>query len=164
MKSIAAIMVLMVLLATGALAAKDMAPPPDGPPPGHGRGILGMIEELKLSPEQKRFVAQTLKDARAEGQALREAMKTARTKMGEVMDKTPGDEALIRKAAQVVGKAGEDLAVHAGKIKAKVDSVLTPEQRATLSEKKHSLRDRFKGRFEKGGKALDEWIDQQLKS
>lgn len=164
MKRIVAIMAVLAMLATTALAAKEMAPPPDGPHHGDGKGILKMIEDLKLSPEQKRFVAQTLKDSRAEGKALREAMKSARQQMGEVMDKTPGDEAQVRKAAQAMAKVGEDMAVHHGKVKAKIDSVLTPEQRAAASEKKQAFRDRFKDRFEKGGKALDEWIDQQLKS
>jgi periplasmic protein CpxP/Spy len=165
MKRIAAALALLTLLATSALAGKHMGPPPDAMGPLEpGKGILKMIEELKLTPEQKRFVAQTLKDARAEGKALREAMKAARENLGDVMDKTPGDEALVRKAAQAMAKAGEDMAVFGGKLKAKLESVLTPEQRAAMTEKKHAMRERFKDRFDKGGKALDEWIDQQLKS
>lgn len=162
MKRIAlAALTLAVLTAAVAFAAN---PGLDAGPPDHARAIIKMADEIGMTPDQKRFAAQTLKDAKPQFQALREAMKAARENMAAVMDKTPGDEAQVRKAVKDVAKAGEDLAVQAGKVKARIDSALTPEQRAKLSEKRAEFKNRMKERFEKGKGEIDAWIEQNLKS
>jgi len=163
MKSISAIVALLVLLAGTAYAA-----------PGHdkhdgpfhrdpGKAIIKMADELKLTPEQKRQVAVILKDNREKSKSLREGMRTAAGHMGDVMMKSPGDEAAVRQAAKEMAKAGEELAVHTGKVKASIDAVLTPEQKAQLLAKKEHFKERFKDRSQDRGKALDDWIEQQLK-
>ena len=168
MKRFAAVMILVAALAVTAMAAQEKGPGGSGGPesfgPGHGKGIVKMLEDLGLTPEQKSTIAKILKDNREPANALHEAMRKAHEGMREVMDKTPGDESLVRKAVQAMSKAGEELAVNAGKVKAKIDSVLTPEQRAKASEKKAELKNRFKDKFEKGKKDLDDWIEQNLKS
>ena len=164
-------MILVAALAVTAMAAQAKAPggpdAPGGPEsfgPGHGKGIVGMLEDLGLSPEQKGTIAKILKDNREQSKTLHEAMKKAHEGLREVMDKTPGDESLVRKAAQAMAKAGEELAVNKGKMKAKIDSVLTPEQKAKAGAKKAEFKNRFKDRFEKGQKGLDDWIEKNLKS
>jgi protein CpxP len=164
MKRIAAAMVMVMLLATAALAAQEKGPAGhEGFGPGHGKGLVKMLEQLNLTPEQKHKVAQILKDNREQSKGLREAMKTAHEGMREVMDKTPGDEAAVRKAAQAMAKAGEELAVNMGKVKAAIDAVLTPEQKAKKAELRAAFKDRFKDRMEKHHGELDAWIEQNLK-
>lgn len=163
MKRMTAVLALLALLACSAVAAeagKGDGPPP---PPFHGAGIVKMADELGLSADQKRKVAQILKDSKAESESMHAAMRAARERLGQVMETSPGDEAAVRAAAREMAKAGEELAVHAGKVKAAVDAVLTPGQRATLAEKKGQFKDRFKGRSEGRGKALDKWIEENLK-
>lgn len=163
MKRMTAAIALVTLLACQALAAEAGRHDGPPPPPDHGAGIVKMIEDLDLSPGQKSQVARILKDNRAQSESLRSAMRAAHERMGEVMAKSPGDEAAVRAAARDLAKAGEEMAVNAGKVKAAVDGVLTPEQRTKLAEKKDHFKGRFKDRFEKREKALDKWIEENLK-
>lgn len=161
MKRRAVFLALMAVLVATAVAAKDMGPPPGGMfGPEPFRGIVRLADELNLSKEQKRSVALILKENREKGQALREAMRAAGRSLHDVMDAAPGDEAKVRQAAQGMAKAGEEMAVFMGKVKARVDAVLTPEQKAKLAEK----RKEFEKRREQGRKSLDEWIEENAKS
>lgn len=167
MKRIIATTLALALSLTAAAGAFARHPGPDGPDgpmgPGNAKGIIKMVEELGLTPDQKSRVALILKDNRDQAKSLREVMRTARERMGDVMMKTPGDENAVRAAVREVSKAGEELAVHAGKVKAQIDGVLTPEQKTRLEARKDEFRNRFKDRHDKGGKALDDWIEQNLK-
>jgi len=164
MKRFAAAMVLLAVMAVTAMAAQEKGPGgPEGFGPGHGKGLVMMLESLNLSPDQKHQVAQILKDNREQAKGLREGMKAAHENMREVMDKTPGDEAAVRKAAQGMAKAGEELAVNLGKVKAKIDAVLTPEQKAQRDAKKAEHKDRFKDRMGKHEAEMDDWIAKNLK-
>lgn len=173
MKRFAAVMamILVAALAVTAMAAQEKGPGgpggsggPESFGPGHGKGIVKLLEDLGLTSDQKGTIAKILKDNREQSKVLHEAMKKAHEGMREVMEKTPGEESLVRKAAQAMAKAGEELAVNMGKTKAKIDSVLTPEQRTKASEMKAEFKGRFKDRFEKGQKDLDDWIEKNLKS
>lgn len=164
MKRIAAVMILVAALAVTAMAAQAKGPGGDeSVGPGHGKGIVRMLDDLGLTPEQKGSIAKILKDNREQSKALHEAMKKAHEGMREVMDKTPGDESLVRKAAQAMAKAGEELAVNKGKMKAKIDAVLTPEQKAKAEAKKAEFKGRFKDRMGKHEAELDDWIAKNLK-
>jgi protein CpxP len=171
MKGFIAAVSMMVLLASSVVYAQEKKPEAEGVKSchgmHHGMGIIKMAEELKLTPEQKKLVAQALKDNREQVKPLREAMKKAFEGLHEVMDKTPGDEAAVRQAAKEVAKAGEELAVNRGKLKAKIDSILTPEQKTKRDEMKAKRMAEFKAHFkehmEKHKKAMDEWIEKNLK-
>ena len=165
MKRIAVIMALVLAFSGTALAKDGKRGGPEGFHDGSGRGIVKMADELGLSQEQKRAVAQILKENREQEKALRGAMMTAREAMGDVMAKTPGDEAAVRKAAQAVGKASEDMAVNWGKAKAKIDAVLTPEQKAKAAQKREEFKKRIKERMDQrpNSSGTDEWIDKNIK-
>jgi len=171
MKRFAAVVALMVLLTATSVVAQDKKPEHEGGMPGHGGHGVGMIikmaDELKLTPVQKKSIAQVLKDNREKAKPLHEAMKKAFEGLHEVMDKTPGDEAAVRQAVKAVAMAGEEMIVNRGQMKAKIDAILTPEQKAELAKKKAEFKERFKERFkehmEKHKKAMDEWIENNLK-
>jgi len=163
MKRLTASLTLFAVLAFAAMAAaQDKAPKPEGMMPGHGKGIVRVLESLNLSPGQKHQVAQILKDNREQSTALRESMKKALAGLREVMDQNPGDEAAVRNAAQAVAKVGEDLAVNRGKVKAKINAVLTPEQKAKQAEMRTKFKEKFKERMGNRHHELDTWIDQNL--
>ena len=112
---IVGILVLMIAtMSAAAWAAKDAGPEGAPGPGGPEKGFVRTLEELNLTPDQKKQVAGILKENREQTQALRQSMKQAHEAMRQVMDTTPGDEAAVRKAAQAMGKAGEDLAVRMG--------------------------------------------------
>ena len=163
MKRFAAVLALVAVMAVTAMAAQEKGPGPEGFGPEHGKGMVRMLENLNLSPEQKHQVAQILKDNQEQAKALRENMKKAHEGLREVMDKTPGDEAAVRKAVQPLAKAGEELAVNMGKTKAKIDAILTPEQKAKRTELRAKFKEHFKERMEKHHGELDAWIEQNLK-
>jgi len=174
MKKIAVFVAVAALLIASAVFAKDK-PAQEGHKPHHegkcmmgkGGGMVRMFEKLDLTAPQKKQVAQILKDSMEKAKPLREQMKQAFHGMRDVMDKTPGDEGAVRQAAQAVAKAGEELAVARGQAKAKIDAVLTPEQKAKADEMKAHFKAKFAERMKehKGGhkKALNEWIENNLK-
>lgn len=164
MKRMTIIMALVALLAGTAFAAPGKGPHGVPFPHDPGKAIVKMADELKLTPDQKRKVALILKENRDKAKALRDGMKTAAGHMGDVMINSPGDEAAVRQAAREMAKAGEELAVHAARVKTAIDQVLTPEQKSQLAAKRDEFKNRFKERSEKRGKALDDWIAEQLKS
>jgi len=176
MKKIAVFVAVAALLTASAVFAQDK-PAHEGHKSHHegkcmmgkgmGGGMVKMFEKLDLTAPQKKQVAQILKDSLDQAKPLKEQMKTAFKGMRDVMNKTPGDEGAVRQAAQAVAKAGEDLAVLKGQTKAKIDAVLTPEQKTKRDEMKAKFMDKLKERMKehKGGhgKALNEWIENNLK-
>jgi Spy/CpxP family protein refolding chaperone len=94
---------------------------------------------------------------------LREAMKSARAGLRGVMDKSPLDEIALRKAAESVSAARTEMIVHMARTKAKVDAVLTAQQKATRADLRAEIKAKFKERREQGKQELTAWIDQNAK-
>ena len=176
MKKIAAFVALAVLLTASSVFAQDQKAEQEGHEHHHGMGMhhrmmgmmggmKGMFGKLNLTAEQKTQVEQIWKDSKEKAKPLRDQMKQAVKGMRDVMAKTPGDEAAVRQAAQAVAKTGEDLAVMKGQTKAKIDAILTPEQKAKRDELMAKFKDKIKERIKehKGelGKALKEGIEKK---
>jgi len=176
MKKIAAFVALAVLLTASSVFAQDQKAEHEGHKHHHGMGhhgmmgmmgggMKGMLDKLNLTAEQKTQAEQIFKESKDKVKPLREQMKQAFKGMRDVMAKTPGDEAAVRQAAQAVAKAGEDLAVLKGQTKAKIDAILTPEQKAKRDELMAKFKDKIKERIKehKGelGKALKEGIEKK---
>ena len=156
--TLAAALCALLLLST---AAWSGAPGGDGPA-GKGPGLTRMLTELDLSAAQKREVAGILKANRDNTKALRDSVKSAMDAMRGIMAKTPGDEAAVRAAAKAVADAAVELAVARGRVKAAMDAVLTPEQRAKRDALRQAFRDKWKARrLERQGE-LDAWIESNL--
>ena len=151
----------LLVLASGAFAKNTGEGLGDGPA-GHARGIVRMIEKLDLTPAQKHEVARILKDNLEESRALRDAVKTAMEQLHAIMDKTPGNADAVRAGAQTVAKAAVELAVQRGKVKAAIDAVLTPEQRARREVLREQHKEKFKARREERRHELEAWIEKNL--
>jgi len=163
MKRLTASMAIVLMFALTAWAGQGQGKGPDGPGFGHGPHIVKALERLNLSPEQKHGVAVILKNNREESKKLFEALKQSHEALREVMDKTPGNEAAVRAAYKPVAEAGEKLALNHAKVKAQIDALLTPEQRAQAQKEREEFKGKMKERFEKGRGALDTWIDENSK-
>lgn len=148
----------LLLLATAAWAG---APGGDGPA-GKGPGLVRMLGELDLSAAQKREVAGILKANRDSTKALRDSVKSAFQALRQIMAKTPGDEAAVRAGARAAADATVELAVARGRVKAAIDAVLTPEQRAKRDTLRERFLDKWKARRLERQGALDAWIEGNL--
>lgn len=164
MKRLIAVLAIVCMFSATAWAAQEQGKAPEGPGfGGPGMHMVKSLERLNLSPEQKHSVAVILKNNREEAKKLFEGMKQAHHALREVMTKTPGDEAAIRAAYKPVSEAGEKLVLHHAKVKAQIDAVLTPDQRAQAQKEREEFKGKMKERMEKGRQAFDNWIDENSK-
>ena len=93
---------------------------------------------------------------------MSDSVKSAVDALRETMAKTPGDEAAVRAGAKVVADAAVELAVARGRVKAAMDAVLTPEQRAKRDALRQALHDKWKARRLERQDELDAWIESNL--
>ena len=120
---------------------------PDGGA-GHRIGILLRLKEkLGLDEEQVEKLTAIKEECKVQSKANAEAVRAAREALRKTIE-TGASEADIRMAATSIGKALGDQAVFASKTKAKVDGILTADQKAKLEELKLEW---TKGRREQSG-------------
>ncbi|WP_051261477.1 Spy/CpxP family protein refolding chaperone [Desulfovibrio inopinatus] len=134
---------------------------PGGPGgPGGEAGIVRMIMRLDLTTEQKQSVASILKAQRETGEAKIVAFRDAMKALHDTSTTDTFNEEAVRKAYTNVSKTGEELAIMRARVYAEVMSVLTPQQRETLSKERKEMAEKGKYRIKKHMSLLDEWIDK----
>lgn len=110
---------------------------------GHGLGIaLRLKEELGLDAKQVEQLKAIKNDVKGQFKANSEAVKAKKAALNE-LTKSGASESEIRAAAGEIGDAIGDQAVLKVSTKAKVDAILTSDQKAKLQELKEQ---REKGR------------------
>ncbi|MBP2676820.1 MAG: hypothetical protein H6Q84_3660 [Deltaproteobacteria bacterium] len=96
---------------------------------GLGQGDCRMAKELNLTAEQKTKI-QGILDAELENSAaLRKQLHDNRDQLRKVAEKTPFDEAAVRKLASAQEKTHVDLIVARARTMNGVHALLTPEQK-----------------------------------
>lgn len=130
---------------------------PQGPPPpgrgfrggpggpgGPGGDLLGHLSrELNLTDEQKAQIKKIMDSAEESTKALREQMRTLHESQPDPMN-TAFDEAAVRAAAEARAKIDVELEVAHARVMSQVLAVLTPEQKAQLSEKRKQFEQRHR--------------------
>jgi Spy/CpxP family protein refolding chaperone len=127
---------------------------PQGPPPpgrgfrggpgGPGGDLLGHLSrELNLTDEQKTQIKKIMDSAEESTKALREQMRTLHESQPDPMN-TAFDEAAVRAAAEARAKIDVELEVAHARVMSQVLAVLTPEQKAQLSEKRKQFEQRHR--------------------
>jgi Spy/CpxP family protein refolding chaperone len=114
--------------------------------------LLTLRSELDLSAEQRGEIRDVFKNHKQE---LATAMKPVAAKRRALRDATLAEqtnEATIRQAADELGKAIGDAAVVGAEIRSEIHQVLTPEQRARVSQ--------FR---EQSDSAVDHFLDDAAK-
>jgi len=144
--------------------AKGDDPRPPGPPP---RGMMAdgpmggpaagmpnprmlerMADELGLTDAQRAKIKAAFETARPESQKLREQMRDAYKSMRGL---DAADPQYLTKANDVAKRIGElttRLMVQGSQLRNTVWTTLTPEQRAKLTERMTTMRDRMRERME----------------
>jgi Spy/CpxP family protein refolding chaperone len=129
-----------------------------GPGAHFGQGLLRALLNLDLTDAQKHEAALILSKYRDDGQARRDALRTAVEELRGTAEADPFDEEAIRAAFKGVSGAGEEMAVHGAKLVAELKSILTPEQKESLEEYRAARHERRKGRRGNRVSFMDEWI------
>lgn len=125
----------------------------------HG-GLLGhALEGMDLTDAQKHDIAVILKEKREEAKGCMGQMSTARKNLFALTGAPEYNEAEVRRAAHQVAEIQEQLMVLRAGAVHRIQSVLTPEQRAKWSERRAHFAEKKHDHMHDGFGHMDEWID-----
>jgi Spy/CpxP family protein refolding chaperone len=120
------------VLAAGALAARASLAQPAPGPGRFARGIRAAMATLDLTDAQKDKVKAIFASHKDEAEAFHATMKTDRDALKAAASATNPDPAAVGAAFLKVRADGEAAKAKMKAVKAEIDAVLTPEQRAKL--------------------------------
>lgn len=122
------------LLLAGALAAgAALAQPAPGQGPGpHARAIRAALATLDLTDAQKTSIKAIFESHKDEGAALRAQIKADREALKAAASAPKPDPAVVGAAFLKVRADAEEAKAKMKAVRAEIDAVLTPEQRAKL--------------------------------
>jgi Spy/CpxP family protein refolding chaperone len=122
-----------VALVAGLVLAAAASARPEGPG-RHGFSLEDKVAKLELPAETSAAVQKVLDEARPEGEALMQKAREAHEAMRALLEKDPADEAAVMAQADVAGAAMTEHRKHELRTLIRVRALLTPEDRAELSE------------------------------
>lgn len=121
------------LVLSGVLAAgAALAQPAPGGPGKLAQGIRAAMATLDLSDAQKEKIKAIFASHKDEGAALREQAKADREALKAAASAAKPDPAVVGAAFLKVRANGETAKAKMKAVRAEIDAVLTPEQRAKL--------------------------------
>lgn len=124
-----------------------------GCPMGHcgGPGMMGFgfLRDADLTDDQMTKIVEIVKGFAPDLKAKREAVRTARQGMMELMMGESADEAAVRKAYGAVSKADEEMTVLRFQMMSRIKTVLTQEQLAQAKEKMTLRHERMRDRSDR---------------
>jgi periplasmic protein CpxP/Spy len=122
-------------------------------PGGHDGPIALPLRDLALTDTQREQVRTAVAAHKAEFDAVRDRMRTARTALQDAVTADAFDEAGVRQKSVDVAAVEADAAVLRAKVHSEVWALLTPEQqqkarelRAQRAERRAQMRERFEQR------------------
>jgi len=138
---------ILILSLSGILSSAYAMPPSDGKGPGNcmrgehkagpgGRGfnVDRMAEKLNLSNDQRTQVESIMNESKDQLTEFREKMQENRKQLRTLTQTAPLNEASVRKIADAQGDLKADMIVLRVQQRAKINSILTEDQRAKLKE------------------------------
>lgn len=93
-----------------------------------------MAKRLNLSNEQRSQIERIIAASRGQMSVLRTKLLSNREQLSQMMQQSPLDEAAVRSLADAHGDLKADKVVLLAQQRAKINEVLTDEQRAKLAE------------------------------
>ncbi|MDM8551003.1 Spy/CpxP family protein refolding chaperone [Desulfobacterales bacterium HSG2] len=154
----------LVILFTGAVMAQKFGRfgmgGPGGPGMG-GPGGFGMgrgLMELDLSDAQKTEVADIIKKYRDQTENAVDSLMAAKKNLDTVIHVEEFNEADVRQTFQTIASAQEELVVLMAKIFSEIRPVLTPEQIASLEERRAGRAERMKEWIKFRRSMFDRWL------
>jgi Spy/CpxP family protein refolding chaperone len=115
----------------------------EGMGPGGPRGpmaVMGMLRQLDLSEEQRERIRALFEEVEATGAS--ERLREARQSLHDAIE-SGADEAALRAEAAELGEAEGDAAVEWARVRARIQEILTPEQKTELEELKKDAQERM---------------------
>jgi Spy/CpxP family protein refolding chaperone len=101
---------------------------------GHGRHFGRMARDLDLTAEQEKQIRGILDAEREKNAPLHQQMRENREQLRKIAEKTPFDEAAVRKLAAEKEKTHIELVVSRARAMHKVSGLLTPGQKEKAGE------------------------------
>ncbi len=138
----------VLVLAVGAIAASAGPQGRHGGPGGFGFPLEYMTDALNLTETQQGQIKAILESEKPNFKALHEQQRNFRKQMDEVTKGGAFDEAKVRSLAQQQSQTFVEMAVSRARVKSKIWSVLTTEQRQKAEQMKQRHESRmgnFKG-------------------
>ena len=129
-----------------------------------GGGGRRIFRGLDLTKEQKERIAEIMKSNREELKHAAEPLKEARKKLMGITHLDAFDEQAIRKACKTLAIYTEEMAVIRARAMAKAKTVLTPEQKEKLTQKRERFRKQKMRKHQKRRDNIDEWIDNSTEN
>jgi Spy/CpxP family protein refolding chaperone len=120
------------MILAGALAGSAALAQPAPGPGRFARGIRAAMATLDLSDAQKAKIKAIFESHKGEGQALREQAKSDRDALKAAASAAKPDPAVVGAAFLKVRADGEAAKAKMQAVRAEIDAVLTPEQKAKL--------------------------------
>ena len=107
--------------------------------PGHKHGgrafnVDRMAERLNLTDDQRAQIEAIMEESRQQMSNQRDKMQENREQLRALMQQSPLNEAQVRKVADAQGDLKADMIVLRAQKRAKINTVLTDDQRAQLEE------------------------------
>lgn len=101
---------------------------------GRGFNVEHMAEKLNLADDQRIQIEAIMEESKQQMTDLREKMQTNREQLRELMQQSPLNEVEVRKVADAQGDLKADMIVQRAQKRAKINTILTDDQRTQLKE------------------------------
>ena len=103
-------------------------------------GPMRMLRELDLSDDQRQQVRALLEAVDATG--VPERLRQARESLHDAIE-SGADESTLRQQASQLGEVEGDAAVEWARVRARIQEILTPEQKKELEQLKQEAKERM---------------------
>jgi Spy/CpxP family protein refolding chaperone len=162
--AITAVVVLLVVGATAAVAQGGAQGKGHGRGHGHGHGhgsgfghapgerLHRMMSQLDLTPEQQEQIYAMFQEHRESTESIRQQLRDAHREVMELTHADTVDENAIRQAIQDAAVLQADMAVDGARMFQQIRGVLTDEQRAQLEEMRAERLEWRENRSERRGR------------
>jgi len=108
-------------------------------PGGHG-GPMRMLRELDLSDDQRQQIRALFEEVDSNGVPAR--LRQARESLHDAIE-SGADESTLRQQASQLGEVEGDAAVERARVHARIQEILTPEQKKELEQLKEDAKERM---------------------
>jgi Spy/CpxP family protein refolding chaperone len=128
-------------IATALVATALLAASADAEPPGP-RHFEHIASRLDLDAETEGAVSAIVEETRAEGHALHDEIRKKQHALLDLMSQDTPDEAAVMAQIEALGEAETDAHKHRARTMLRIRALLTPEQRAQMTEIRGEHRER----------------------
>lgn len=127
-------------LSPNAAEVQDLPPPPPGGPGGRGGMDQRLLDQLRLTSEQKEQISALREQEFSDSRTYHEQLRQARESMQAAVEASTFDESAVRTIAALEGQATAELSVIRARTSSAIYQLLTETQRTKLAELRQQYR------------------------